>query len=157
MSVPTDPNSNLSLSRLSILRQSTATADQAGRSLWQWQSIVVSLERILKNQEYKRHPYALCTIIIAPVIYHWHTYIDHTSVSQMRLHLSSPSGTLSDSGSGRSIRALSCHLNVTRCRDQQFKRSIQSSDVMQLHNPSFVNVQPRDYTLPQAKLGLRGS
>jgi hypothetical protein len=61
MSVPTAPNSDLS-----ILCLSTATADQAGRSEHR-----LSLERILKNQEHKRHPNELRAIAL--VIHH--TYI----------------------------------------------------------------------------------
>jgi hypothetical protein len=61
MSVPTDPNSDLSM-----LCLSTATADQAGRS-----EHLSSLERILNNRVHKRHLNELCAIAL--VIYH--TYI----------------------------------------------------------------------------------
>jgi hypothetical protein len=65
MSVPTDPNPDLS--RLCL---STATADQAGRS-----EHCLSLERTLKNQEHKRHPNELRAIAL--VIYQ--TYITPAS------------------------------------------------------------------------------
>ena len=61
MSVPTDPNPDLS--RLCL---STATADQAGQSKHH-----LSLECTLKNQEHKRHPNELRAIAL--VIYQ--TYI----------------------------------------------------------------------------------
>ena len=61
MSVPTAPNSGLS-----ILCLSTATADQAGRSEHR-----LSLERILKNQEHKRRLNQLSALAL--VIHH--TYI----------------------------------------------------------------------------------
>jgi hypothetical protein len=65
MSVPTDPNS--ALSSLCLSTATAGSADQAGRSGHR-----LSLERILKNQEHKRHPNELC--VIAVVTYHtYHT------------------------------------------------------------------------------------
>jgi hypothetical protein len=65
MSVPTDPNPDLS-----TLCLSTATADQAGQPKHH-----LSLERTLKNQEHKRHPNELRAIAL--VIYQ--TYITPAS------------------------------------------------------------------------------
>ena len=75
MSVPPDPNSTLS--RLCL---STATADQAGRSEHVW-----SLQRILKNQEHKRHPNELRAIAL--VIYQ--TYITLASDNEQSADVNS--------------------------------------------------------------------
>jgi hypothetical protein len=92
MSVPTAPNSDLS-----ILCLGTATADQAGRS-----EHLLSLERILNNQAHKRHLNEVL-VCMRHSTNHPSYLLHHTSVSQMRLHLS----TATADQAGRSEHLLS--------------------------------------------------